>query len=216
MKKLFIPVVAAFCMFAASCGNKTQPNLNPADTLTAVPAVNDASDIEALTQALDGQLAASDTEGLQSTIEAIRQTYEDLVKKGDMQSASAYAKTVKEYLESHAADIKKLTAKDTTIGEIISTVTNIPTDAETTAEAAQEYLNNLPTVDELASKAASKATEKAEEAVENAKSEVKAKATEKVNEATDKAKEATDKAIDDAQKKASDAVSKGVGKLLGK
>lgn len=223
MKKLFIPAIAALCMFAASCGNKTQPNVNPADTLTAVPAVEDASDVESLTSTLDAQLAASDKDGLQATIAAIRETYESYVKNGDMQNATTYATTIKEYLESHADQIKKIAEGDATITDIVSTVTNIPTDAETTVEQAKEYIKSLPTVEEAANAAADKAKEAATEKVNDVKNAAAEKANEKVNEAKEKTskavedtKEKTNKAINDASKKASDAVNNAASKLLGK
>lgn len=223
MKKLFIPVIAAFCMFAASCGNKTQPNVNPEDTLTAVPAVDDATDLNVLTQTLDEQFANSDKDGLQATIAAIRQTYETFIKNGDVEGATAYAKSVKEYLEGHAEDIKKLASGDATINDIVKTVTNIPTDAETTVEKAQEYLNSLPTAKDVANAAAAQAKEVASEKVNEAKEAVTEKATEAVNKAkeqpakaVEQSKEKANKAIDNASKKATDAVNNAASKLLGK
>lgn len=223
MKKLLIPAFAAFCMFAASCGNKTQPNVNPADTLTAVPAVEDAADVEALASTLDSQLAAGDKDGLQATIAAIRETYESYIKNGDMESATTYAKTVKEYLESHAEEIKKLASGDATINDVVKAVTNIPTDAETTVEKAQEYLKSLPTAEDVANAAADKAKETATEAVNDVKNAATQKATEKVNEAketttkaVESSKEKANQAIDNASKKASNAVNNAASKLLGK
>lgn len=224
MKKVFMMATAVATMLVViSCGNKQTPSANAEADSTSTELTDStvsatAADAES-TANLDALIASKDAKGLQNSITAIQEHYAQLVKEGKLEEAKAYAEKMKEYLNSHADEIKNIASGNTTITDLVNYVSKLPTDAETTAEEAKKYIENIPA--SVASAATSAAKSAANKAVDDAKStanqavtEAKKNAEEKATKAVTDAKSKANQAVENANKKATDAVNKAAEKLL--
>lgn len=186
MKKTFILAIAAVSMAFASCGNKSNAEVEAVDSTEVSTAV---SQVDSVVNALDAQLQGKDAKGLQTTIENVQKTYQELVESGKVEEAKAYASKMKEFLDKHAAEITAITSGNATVTDIVNAVKNLPTSAVTTTEEAgnavkSDVENAAKTV---ANAAKDSVKSKVNKAVEDASKEASKKATDAVNNATKKA-----------------------------
>ncbi|HEY9550962.1 MAG TPA: hypothetical protein VIQ97_01635 [Prevotella sp.] len=195
MKKVFLLAVTAAALSFASCGNKTAPAANGADSAatdsTEVLDQTAQEEANSLVSTLASQLDSKDAEGLQGTIQSLTAKYSELVQSGKLEQAKAYAGKVQAFLNEHAEQIKSITNGNATVAALIEGVKKLPTNAEATVEEAAAAVKSD------AQNLVNTAKENAKTAVEN-----------KVNEKVDGAKAAANKAVEDANKKANEAVEK--------
>lgn len=206
MKKVIIPALVAVAMTIVSCGNKANQNANGVDS-AAVTTEQVDEQAQAATEKLQDALTGKDSETLTAAFEKVSEEYKALVEEGKLEEAKAYASKVQEFINTHAEELSAVTEGNTTITNLVNTVKNLPTDAQTTAE-------------EAAAAVKSDVKEAAETAVENAKdaatekvNEVKEQAAEKANEAVTNVKDKANKKVEEANKKATDAINKATDKL---
>lgn len=214
MKKYLIPAALAAAFALAACGGSKPdaPAVDGPDSTAAAAAGSAASADavvaeqakEAAAQAtghLDEVLAGgtkADPSAVKEAVKAIEAKVEELQKSGDIQAAATYAQEVKDYLSSHAGQLKAAGTQTVTLEKAINAAVNLPGNAK---EAAQKVVNA--------------AEESGAAAVTQAKEDAKAKADETVNKAKSDAHAAVEKAKADTKKKADEAVQKGAEKAAG-
>lgn len=217
MKKLILAAFAVVAMLAvASCGNKTDGATTENDsTQTEVTA---AEGVEAAIATLDEKLNAGDAEAFQTAAADVQAHYAQLISEGKIEEAKAYAEQMKKYFEEHSDAIKAIASGNTTINDVVNYVTNLPSDAATTAEQAAAYLKNVPAsvanaavndAKTVAADAEKAVTETATQAVNDAKT----KANEAATKAVEDTKNAVNNKVDEGTKKATDAINNAAGKL---
>ncbi len=191
MKKVILFACVAALGFA-SCGNSnnaTEEAQCPADSVISV---------------LASQIEAGDAASLESTLESLKATYEQLVEAGDLEGAKAYASAIQQFISEKSEAISSLVSEETTVSSLVETIQNLPTSAETTAEEA------LSAVKSDAQDAVDNAIDNVKESVEDAVSPV----TDKVNEV--KADVEETKAAVEEKKEQAAAVKDAAKTLLGK
>lgn len=217
MKKIILAAFAVVAMLSvASCGNKnnatTTENDSTATEITATEGVDEAI------ATLDEKLNAGDAQAFQTAAAEVQKHYAQLISEGKLEEAKAYAEKMKKYFEEHSDAIKTIASGNTTINDVVNYVTNLPSDAATTAEEAAAYLKNVPTsvanaavsdVKNAAADAEKAVTETATEAVNNAKN----KANDAANAAVEGTKNAVNEKVDAAAKKGTDALNNAANKL---
>lgn len=192
MKKVFFAAAILAAATLTGCGNKTNAgaegtadSLENVDSLMTGEAVDEA---DATFKDVEASLASKDANGLESAIASLKAKYDELVKSGKTEEAAAYAAKIKTYLEQHADEVKAIASGNSTVNEIVNTVTSLPTSAEDVVSTAKESAEN----------AVSEGKKAVEEKVEAKKTEVKQKANDAVNKAADKANKAVSGAINKA------------------
>ena len=223
MKKSFIIVMAALAMTFASCGSRTEKAAGVdsaqteavADSAAAALSEENQKTVDALTAELENDLKAGDNSKIISSLANMQTIYKNLVEAGKIEEAAAYGSAIKNFINSNAESLKGVVSGNATIASLVSGIQNLPTSAETTAEAAKSAVASE--VVSLASPAIQKGTtlvesaQAAAEAVKNAPASVKAAAenaaTTAVSSAKTAAKTAADNAVNNAKTAASNAVT---------
>lgn len=261
MKKhlIFAAAIVAALTFAA-CGGKSNTPAPAADSTEAVADTTAAAALEALdpemqqavasvTGAVGQALEKKDAKAVTTALADIAATYKALVNAGKLDEAKNYASAVKSFVTSNAGALKSLAADGeadaaTTISNLVTSVTNLPTAAsataeeakaavtqdvvnlaspyiqkgaaaKATAEAAAEAIKNAPqSVKDAAASVVSGAEEKVSSAAETAVSNAESQAKAAVNKEVEKGQKKASEAVEKTQKKANDAVNKAAGKAL--
>lgn len=193
-------------MVMASCGNKANKGAEGADSLANATELVDEQ-VQAISDELQNALNGKDSGTLSAALEKVSATYKALVEEGKLEEAKAYASKVQEFINTHADEITSITSGNETVTNIINTVKNLPTDAQTTAEEAVEAVKSD------VKSTAENAVESVKDAADAKVNEVKEQATEKVNDAVNNVKEKANKKVEDANKKATEALNKAADKL---
>lgn len=203
--------MAAVAFIFAGCGDKkTTPSDNQADTTIVIDESADAT-ADSLTSELDTQLSQNNTDAIQATLTSLQNKYAELVASGMLDTAKAYAAKIQQFLNDNAEKIKAAADNNPSIAALVTSIQNLPTTAEATAEQAEEAVKNN------AKDMMKKAEHETNQAIDKAKQEA-TKATDKanaqMNEAKDKAGKAIDKSAEEANKKVNQArgqIRKGLG-----
>lgn len=211
-------LVAALALTACGGNKSDAPAVDGPDSVAAATTDSTSTDPvvaeqakEAAAQAtghLDEVLAGgkkADPTAVKEAVKAIEAKVKELQKAGDTEAAATYAKEVKDYLSSHADQLKAAGTQTVTLEKAINAAVNLPGNAK---EAAQKVVN-------AAKSGAAAAEETGANAVTQTKEAAKAKANETVNKAKSDANAAVDKAKADTKKKADEAVQKGAEKAAG-
>ena len=115
---------------------------------------------------------------MQKSLETVKETYAKLVESGDVEAAKTYASSVQKFIDENSEKINTVAKGETTVVSLINGIKNLPTSAETTAEAAAAaVMSDAQTV-------ANAAVDVAKATAEQKVSEAKAEAVKKVTEAT--------------------------------
>jgi vacuolar-type H+-ATPase subunit H len=202
---LFAGIVLAFSF--TGCGNKTKAPEKTADSDTvAATVVSPAAD--SITNVLSEKLSSKNPKDIQLTLQSLQTKFNDLVKAGKTADASAYASKVQAFINQHATEIKDAANGDATIASLVSSIKNLPTNAETTAKEAATAVKS--DAENAATSAVSNAKTAAENKVNGTVTNAQNKASKAVTDAQDKA----NKEVEKANKKANDAVNKATNKAL--
>jgi hypothetical protein len=174
MKKIVLFVCAAALTFT-SCGNKTKTEAEATDSVAE--ATVEQTPADSIIAVINTQLESGDPATVQQTLATVEQTYANLVESGKVEEAKTYASAVQKFIDENSEKINTVTKGEATVSQIITAVKNLPTSAETTAEAAAAAVKS--DAEALANSAVDAAKATAEQKV----SEAKAEATKKVKEA---------------------------------
>lgn len=247
MKKIFL-FAAAIALTLASCGNKSQGNTSSTDSTSEVTSEQTDSEgtddnyelsgdakatVENLTAELQKAVNAKDSKAAITTLANLQAIYKNLVEQGKLDEAKAYGTAIKKFVNDNADAIKTAASGNTTIADLVSGISNLPTSANTTAEAAKAAITqdvvNLasPTIAkgqtivstaqaaaEAVKNAPATAKKAAEEAADKAVSDAKSAAEKKANDAVSNAKAKAASKVNEANQKANDAVNKAASKAL--
>ncbi|MGN1260197.1 MAG: hypothetical protein ACI4UC_03725, partial [Alloprevotella sp.] len=137
MKKILVMAFAMAAMMFSACGNKQAAPVNEADSTAVGTEVETAvEEAQALGETLAGQLQGMDAEGVKSTIEEVKNKYEELVAAGKTEEANAYASQVQEFINTHAEELQNVTSGNATVVDLIEAVKNLPTNVKNSAAEA--------------------------------------------------------------------------------
>lgn len=244
-----VALVAAFTF--ASCGNKSQSAQPAADSTAVADSAAAAAAASAkvspetskmlgtLTAQVSQAIGAKNPKALTTALADMAATYKTLVNAGKLDEAKAYGEHVKVFVNKKAASLKSVaaTAGNTTINDLVTSIMNLPTTAETTAdeakaavtsdvvnlaspyiqkgaeaaataESAADVLKNAPEVAATAAKtAASNAAATAENTAKTAVNNAATAAKSAAEAKVNEGKAAVNKAATDAQSKAAKKVT---------
>ena len=212
MKKTFL-FAALMALTLASCGNKTNnnaatndsTNIETTDTMSGQAKTNgeeaDAQlKVDDLKADLQKAIEGNDAKATASALNRLQEAYKKLLAEGKLNEAQKVGEAIKRMVADNQDALKGIANGNATINDLVSDIKNIPDNAEATAKAAAEVINNAP---EAAKQAAEKATTKAV-------NDAKQAATNKANAAVEKAKSKAANKINEANKKANDAANKAL------
>lgn len=175
MKKIFLFACVAALTFA-SCGNKTKADAEATDSVAE--ATVEQTPADSIISVISTQLESDDPATVQKSLETVKETYAKLVESGDVEAAKTYASSVQKFIDENSEKINTVAKGETTVVSLINGIKNLPTSAETTAEAAAAaVMSDAQTV-------ANAAVDVAKATAEQKVSEAKAEAVKKVTEAT--------------------------------
>ncbi|MGI6224031.1 MAG: hypothetical protein ACOYJG_10505 [Prevotella sp.] len=233
MKKVFFIALAAVAITLGSCNGGNKPAQTNDNDSTAVDSASAAAPnlnkdlkttFDNLTAQLSSSLQAKDNQGVISTLANLETIYKNLVDEGNVEEATQYGSAIKQFIQENSEELKTYTSGNTTIAELVNSISNLPTTAETTAEEAKNAVSS--DVVNLASKAiASGSTtvatvEEAANLIKNAPETVKNAATSAAKNAAANAEQTVtnkaNEAVDNAQKKASEKVNETTTKAANK
>lgn len=252
MKKGFLFAIA-IALTLASCGNKSQSNTSSTDSTSEVTSAQASSEstgdadgnatqalsseakatVDNLTAELQKAVNAKDSKAAITTLANLQAIYKNLVEQGKLDEAKAYGSAIKQFVNDNADAIKKVASDNTTVADLVSGISNLPTSASTTVEAAKAAITqdvvNLasPTIAKgqtivstaeaaaAAVKNVPASTKKAaEDAANKAVNDAKSAAEQKANDAVNNAKAKAASKVNEANQKANDAVNKAANKAL--
>ncbi len=233
MKKLFFSVIAVSLLTITSCGNKTASN-NPEAEQTEVSAELEGdtkTTYDNLIAQLQEAISSGDQQTITTTLANLAASYKALVNSDQLEQALQYGQAIKNYISENSEALTSAAGNNTTISNLISAISNLPTDASTTAEQAKDAISSdvvslaSSTLQDAASASAtassaaealknlpSSAKEAVTEAANNAVSEAESKVSEKVNEAASNAAEKVNEKVNEAASNAASSVLKGLSK----
>lgn len=202
MKKIFLfACVAALTL--ASCGNKTKANAEAEATdSVATETTVEQAQADSIISVISSQLESNDPATVQKSLETVKETYAKLVESGDVEAAKTYASAVQEFIDNNSEKINTVAKGETTVVSLINGIKNLPTSAETTAEAAAVAVKSD------AETVANAAVDVAKATAEQKVNEAKAEAANKVNEAKSAAVQKVTEAATPAVQKATEAAAK--------
>lgn len=229
MKKTFIMAFAIATLGISSCGNKTEATAENDSTAVVDSSVADVpeevkSTVDNLFANINTCIEKKDAESLKTTLADMQVIYKNLVESGKLDEAKAYGQAIKDFINSHANDLKSFSEGNTTISSLVNGIVNLPTSASATIDEAKSAV--VSDVVNFASPAVAKGEtivdavkgapesikNAAETAAENAVDAAKAKANEKVEEAKAEAKEKVETEKEKAKEKAADKANKALDK----
>ncbi len=201
----------------ASCGNKTKADAEATDSVAEATVEQTSAD--SIISVISTQLESNDPATVQKTLETVKETYAKLVESGDVEAAKTYASEVQKFIDENSEKLNTVAKSETTVVSLINGIKNLPTSAETTAEAAAAAVKSDAETVANAAVDAAKAT--AEQKVNEAKAEALKKVTEATAPAVQKAAEAAAagaaaKAKVDEKKNQAKATVDAAKTLLGK
>ncbi len=185
---MFAMGVVALSM--VSCGNSTKPE--PAEVVTeAIDTIVDESVVTNL-EDVSKALESGDAEAVEDGLKKLQEKVEKFVEGGDVEAAKAQVLQIQKWYEENKQKVEEVAKNGATIGQLVNTISNLPTTVEDNANAAADAVK----ADAEAVKDAAK--QKAEEVKQDAKQEVE----NKVNETAEKAAQKANEAVNNATKKA--------------
>ena len=202
MKKIMLFVCAAALTFT-SCGNKTKADTEATDSV--VEATGAQTPADSIISVISTQLESADPATVQASLETVEATYAQLVESGDLEGAKTYASAVQKFIDENSEKLNTVAKGETTVASIINAVKNLPTSAETTAEAAAAAVKS--DAQTLANAAVDAAKATAEQKVNEAKTEVANKVNEAKTQAVKKVTEAAAPAVQKATEAATAAAA---------
>ncbi len=205
MKKIFLfACVAALTL--ASCGNKTKANAeaeaNDSVAEATVEQTQAQAQADSVIAVISTQLESNDPATVQKSLETVKETYAKLVESGDVEAAKTYASQVQKFIDDNSEKINTVAKGETTVVSLINGIKNLPTSAETTAEAAAAAVKSD------AQSVANAAVDVAKATAEQKVNEAKTEAANKVNEAKAAATKKVTEAAAPAVQKATEAAAK--------
>ncbi len=197
MKKIIICMFAVAAFIFVGCKEKV---------------ANDATAEDAIVE-MQTMLEAGETDSFNALVTKSQEVIEGLLNEGKTEEAEAYAQAVKDYLNSHAEEIKAVVGDDTTVSTVLDAIEALPTNLDETVEKIKDDLEGVSEdIKGDVEEALEKAKDDVQQAVEQAKEDAKAKAEEAVEQAKEdakaKAEEAVEQAKEDAANKLKDALKK--------
>ena len=154
MKKMMFAVALVAAFTFASCGSKSQSAQPAADsTAVADSAAAGASAqvspetskmLGTLTAQVSQAIGAKNPKALTTALADMAATYKTLVNAGKLDEAKAYGEHVKAFVNKNAESLKSVaaTAGNTTINDLVTSIKNLPTTAETTADEAKAAVSS--------------------------------------------------------------------------